>query len=156
MRHMTSATPGEITQLLIAWHNGDREALDKRTPLVYDELRRIAKSRDNNGVIAMTERARYLRAKEIFLQAVGKDEGEREQYSAQACAGDDALRQDVLRLLRGDFQAHEAWEATLRAQVAEHLNTPQLTEIPPYPIGEKFGERYFIQKLLGQGGIGAV
>ena len=35
--------PKEVTQLLIAWGNGDREALDKLVPLVYDELRRIAR-----------------------------------------------------------------------------------------------------------------
>jgi RNA polymerase sigma factor (TIGR02999 family) len=31
-----------ITQLLIAWSDGEREALDQLLPLVYDELRRIA------------------------------------------------------------------------------------------------------------------
>jgi RNA polymerase sigma factor (TIGR02999 family) len=39
-------TPGshEITQLLLAWSEGDSEALDRLTPLVYAELRRLAKS----------------------------------------------------------------------------------------------------------------
>lgn len=39
-------TPGsnEITQLLLAWSKGDRGALDRLFPLVYAELRRIAKS----------------------------------------------------------------------------------------------------------------
>ncbi|MCI0389298.1 MAG: sigma-70 family RNA polymerase sigma factor [Acidobacteria bacterium] len=32
----------EISQLLVAWGNGDREALDQLMPLVYDELRRLA------------------------------------------------------------------------------------------------------------------
>lgn len=32
----------EVTQLLVAWRDGDQEALDKLMPLVYDELRRIA------------------------------------------------------------------------------------------------------------------
>src|ERR1043166_7642237 len=40
-----SSTPGDITELLNAWSNGDREALDRLTPLVYDELRRIARSK---------------------------------------------------------------------------------------------------------------
>jgi RNA polymerase sigma factor (TIGR02999 family) len=31
-----------ITQLLIAWGNGRREALEDLTPLVYDDLRRVA------------------------------------------------------------------------------------------------------------------
>jgi RNA polymerase sigma factor (TIGR02999 family) len=32
-----------VTQLLVAWTNGDRAALDKLMPLIYDELRRMAK-----------------------------------------------------------------------------------------------------------------
>ena len=38
---MTPA-PKEITQLLVAWGNGDRSALDNLMPLVYEELRRLA------------------------------------------------------------------------------------------------------------------
>jgi RNA polymerase sigma-70 factor, ECF subfamily len=37
-----SSTPREVTGLLLAWSNGDKEALDKLTPLVYDELHRLA------------------------------------------------------------------------------------------------------------------
>ena len=32
-----------MTQLLVAWSGGDRAALDELAPLVYDELRRIAR-----------------------------------------------------------------------------------------------------------------
>ena len=32
----------KVTQLLLAWRNGDTQALDRLTPLVYDELRRLA------------------------------------------------------------------------------------------------------------------
>ncbi len=34
---------GEVSQLLCAWSEGDRRALDKLTPIVYDELRRLAR-----------------------------------------------------------------------------------------------------------------
>jgi RNA polymerase sigma-70 factor, ECF subfamily len=39
-------TPGshEITQLLMAWSQGDRGGLDRLVPLVYSELHRLAKS----------------------------------------------------------------------------------------------------------------
>ena len=39
---MEPADTGEITNLLRAWGNGDAEALNRLTPVVYDELRRIA------------------------------------------------------------------------------------------------------------------
>ena len=34
--------PDDVTQLLENWSNGDREALEKLMPLVYDELHRLA------------------------------------------------------------------------------------------------------------------
>ncbi|HLN98403.1 MAG TPA: sigma-70 family RNA polymerase sigma factor [Pyrinomonadaceae bacterium] len=33
----------QVTELLDAWSHGDKEALDKLMPLVYDELRRLAR-----------------------------------------------------------------------------------------------------------------
>jgi len=44
-------TPQNVTQLLLGWSSGDKEALDKLVPLVYDELRRQA--------------ARYLRRERV-------------------------------------------------------------------------------------------
>jgi ECF sigma factor len=35
-------SPNEVTQLLVAWGNGDQAARDELMPLVYEELRRLA------------------------------------------------------------------------------------------------------------------
>jgi len=40
--NMTGSSPQEITQILNAWCNGDRAALDRLMPLVYDQLRNQA------------------------------------------------------------------------------------------------------------------
>src|SRR5260370_15893081 len=42
MDRMVGDDHGEVTQLLARWGQGDREALDVLTPLVYAELRKIA------------------------------------------------------------------------------------------------------------------
>jgi RNA polymerase sigma-70 factor (ECF subfamily) len=45
-------SPPQMTQLLVAWSNGDAAALDELAPLVYDELRRLARrhmSREREG-----------------------------------------------------------------------------------------------------------
>ena len=42
---MKSASPQEITHLLVAWGNGDSRALQELMPLVYRELRRLAHGR---------------------------------------------------------------------------------------------------------------
>ena len=39
---MTEPSAQVVTQLLIEWSNGDKSALDRLTPLIYDELRRLA------------------------------------------------------------------------------------------------------------------
>lgn len=37
-------SPQDVTNLLVRWGSGDRDALDALTPLVYNELRKLAKS----------------------------------------------------------------------------------------------------------------
>jgi RNA polymerase sigma factor (TIGR02999 family) len=54
---MNTFTPEQVTQLLVDWGNGDRTALDRLIPLVYDELRRLARyymRRERNGVTLQT------------------------------------------------------------------------------------------------------
>jgi len=40
--HMPSVSPHRVTQLLAQWSHGDHSALTELTPLVYEELRRLA------------------------------------------------------------------------------------------------------------------
>lgn len=39
---MCELSSREVTQLLLAWRQGEKEALDKLIPIVYEELRRLA------------------------------------------------------------------------------------------------------------------
>src|SRR5207244_1701159 len=39
---MTAPSTHEVTELLLAWRQGDRTSLEKLTPLVYGELHRLA------------------------------------------------------------------------------------------------------------------
>ena len=39
---MASASPQDITELLLAWSEGNQDAFEKLTPLVYGELHRLA------------------------------------------------------------------------------------------------------------------
>ncbi|MEZ5346506.1 MAG: sigma-70 family RNA polymerase sigma factor [Pyrinomonadaceae bacterium] len=41
---MTKTAPQEITQLLVAWGDGDKRAFDQLMPFVYDELRKLARN----------------------------------------------------------------------------------------------------------------
>jgi hypothetical protein len=43
MTPMTTTTNSNVTQLLVDWRNGNQSALNQLMPLVYDELRGLAK-----------------------------------------------------------------------------------------------------------------
>ena len=54
---MNAASPEGITQLLLAWSEGDQTALEKLIPLVHSELRRLARSymrRESPGHLLQT------------------------------------------------------------------------------------------------------
>ena len=40
---MNSSPPNDVTELLLAWNTGDRTALDRLMPVVYHELRQLAR-----------------------------------------------------------------------------------------------------------------
>jgi len=42
---MPQPTPGIVTELLLKWTEGDKAALDALIPIVYQELRRVARAR---------------------------------------------------------------------------------------------------------------
>jgi RNA polymerase sigma factor (TIGR02999 family) len=54
---MANAHAGEVTQLLVAWREGNEQALESLIPLVYQELRRVAaraRRRDRNHTLQTT------------------------------------------------------------------------------------------------------
>src|ERR1700691_3056200 len=59
----------EITALLRAWESGDAAALDQLTPLVYDELRRIARRYMRNERAGNTLQTTAL-VNEVYLRLV--------------------------------------------------------------------------------------
>ena len=73
-REMTvpSSPTHDVTQLLVAWGNGDRAALDRLMPLVYEELRRLARhymSRERPGHTLQTTAL----VNEAYLRLVGQE-----------------------------------------------------------------------------------
>jgi RNA polymerase sigma factor (TIGR02999 family) len=59
----------EVTQLLLAWCDGDQQALEKLTPLVYRELRRLAKHYMYGERVDHTLQATAL-VNEVYLRMV--------------------------------------------------------------------------------------
>jgi RNA polymerase sigma factor (TIGR02999 family) len=68
---MAATSPKEVTQLLVEWSNGDHAALDQLIPLVYNELRRLARGymrREKQGHTLQTSALIH----EAYLQLVGQ------------------------------------------------------------------------------------
>ncbi len=61
---MSSSSPPTITQLLVAWNQGDQQALEQLTPLVYRELRRLA-----HGYLAGERRGHVLQTTALVNEA---------------------------------------------------------------------------------------
>ena len=67
-----ASSPHQVTQLLLDWRNGDQEALEKLTPLLYGELRRLAESYLRRERPNHTLQATAL-VNEAFLQLLGNN-----------------------------------------------------------------------------------
>ena len=65
-----SASSNQVTKLLNDWKNGDPEALNRLTPLVYQELRRLADSYLRNERAAQTLQPTAL-VHDLYLRLVG-------------------------------------------------------------------------------------
>jgi RNA polymerase sigma factor (TIGR02999 family) len=66
---------GEITQLLERWGGGDRSAIDELAPLVYDELKKLARSSLRRGSGSVTLQPTAL-VHELFLKLLGRSPAE--------------------------------------------------------------------------------
>jgi serine/threonine protein kinase len=98
---------------------------------------------------------RWGQIKEIYNRALDLSREECESFLAEACAGDDELRQEVESLLAahanaGTFLQSPAVEVAAREIVADEVTSPA-----PQLIGRELAN-YRIVSLLGKGGMGEV
>src|SRR5512134_2817657 len=70
---MPTSSSENVSELLVAWSEGDQAALDQLTPLVYDELHRLARRymrRESPGHTLQTSAL----VNEAYLKLVGQRE----------------------------------------------------------------------------------
>jgi len=66
---MSSSESGDVTKLLKAWGTGDRAALDRLTPQVYNELRRMSRKYMRNERTGHTLQATAL-VNDVYIRLV--------------------------------------------------------------------------------------
>jgi serine/threonine protein kinase/tetratricopeptide (TPR) repeat protein len=89
---------------------------------------------------------RWAQIKELFERAMELDPSERARFAEHACAGDQELRREVLRLLDNDIEAES------------FLSNPPVPAYQPcsWPAGKIILDRFRIIRFVGRGGMGEV
>ena len=122
------ASPGksaEITRLLKAWGRGDSAALDRLTPLVYEQLHRMARSYMRNERAGHTLQPTAL-VNEAFLRLVdtqGREWTHRAHFFA-VCA------RVMRRILVDAARSRAAIKRGGQVDRAEHANAINLDNLP--------------------------
>jgi len=89
------ADAGDVTQLLVAYREGNRAALDELLPIVYEDLKRIARVHVRRGPVSNTLQTQTL-VHEAYLRLVDQTKAnwQDRQHFLSLCAR--AMRQIVV------------------------------------------------------------
>ena len=94
----------------------------------------------------------WQRIEDVFHRAADLPPEERAAFLSTACAGDDELRREVETLLANDDPENKVLEAAV-LDAAQQL--PNATSASENLVGKRAGP-YFIDSLIGKGGMGVV
>src|SRR5262245_61961826 len=100
-------------------------------------------------------RERWQRVKRVASDAWARPATERDQFTLDECAGDAALRGEVLSLLESMEEAGERFETPALAIPASRLAAADALQVPVIEAGERVGP-WTVARLLGSGGMGTV
>lgn len=68
---VNTASTADVTELLLQWNGGDRAALDRLMPLIYSELRRLARQKLRNESSSHTLQPTAL-VSDVYLRLVNQ------------------------------------------------------------------------------------
>src|SRR5262245_31412015 len=122
---MTSTSRDEITLLLHAWSGGDRAALDKLVPVVYRELRKLARHYMNNERPDHTLQTTAL-VNEAYLRLVHYDKMQWQSRAHFLAVAAQAMR----RILVEHARAHQYAKRGGGAQTMSLDDAPMLSAEP--------------------------
>ncbi len=97
----------------------------------------------------------WQRVKRVAADAWARPPADRAQYALQECAGDDALRVEVLSLLDSMEEVGERFETPALAMPASRRAAADALQVPAIGPGERVGP-WTVVRLLGSGGMGTV
>ena len=132
----------EITALIRAWGGGDQTALNRLTPLVYDELRRIARRhmRNQGGGHSLQTTALVHEAYLHLMDAKSANWQDRAHFFAVSA-------QIMRRILIDLARAHDAQKRGGGAGHIDHSTPVNLDELPS-PTSDRSGELLALDEAL--------
>ena len=122
---MSAPSTHEVTQLLKAWTTGDERALEKLTPLVYEQLRRVAQRHmagERSGHILQTTAL----VNEVYLRLV-----DCEQINWQDRAHFFAVSAQLMRRILVDFARSRGYQK--RGGGAHHMSLDEAPSVGNEP-----------------------
>jgi RNA polymerase sigma factor (TIGR02999 family) len=117
-----------VTALLREWSEGDRDALDRLVPLVYDELRRVAQAQLRQERHAKTMQPTAL-VHELYLRLVGSQQltlADRAHFLAVAARNMRKILLDLARRRNADKRRGGDEKVSLDEALAAGLERPAL------------------------------
>jgi RNA polymerase sigma factor (TIGR02999 family) len=93
----------EVTRLMVAIENGDRQASEVLLPIVYEELRRLARTKMGNERGEHTLQATAL-VHEAYLRLIGSTDGQSQHWGGRGhffAAAAEAMRRILIEHARG-------------------------------------------------------
>ena len=122
---MDASGSADVTGLLKAWSGGDRAALDRLTPVVYEELRRMARRYMRNERHGNTLQTTAL-VNEVYLRLVDVNDVDW-QHRAQFFAISAQMMRSIL------VDAARERGARKRGGGAERVNVDEVAVLSPQP-----------------------
>ncbi len=116
---MPKPNPHEVTQLLLAWSEGDKAAMDQLIPLVYGELRRLAKHHMRRECAGHTLQTTAL-IHEAYLRLIDSSHSKLENRRHFFAAASRLMRQ-VLTDLARERGSHKRGGAAEQVSLDEAL-----------------------------------
>jgi len=121
MTESAKQNPGELTRLLIAWSRGDAAALELLAPLVYAELRKLARrymNRERAGHTLQTTAVVH----EAFLRLLGNPQENWQNRAHFYAIAAQMMRRILVDYARANLRAKRGGEATRVA--VEDIDAP--------------------------------
>src|SRR5438552_3779650 len=134
---MNSSPPNDVTELLLAWNTGDRTALDRLMPVVYHELRQLARQYMRSENPGHSLQATAL-VNEAYIRLVDQQRVNWKNRAHFFGAAAQIIRRVLVDHARTRHRLKRGGDA-LKITLDERINTPAEVELNVIALDDALG-----------------